>query len=73
MRVVSLVDSPMLIEGILRGMGIRDPPPRPPCRGPPEMAGEGDVAGAGGDRQLVPFPEDAAFPDYGVGDGDFPN
>jgi hypothetical protein len=27
MRVVSLVDTPMLIEGILRGMGLWDPPP----------------------------------------------
>ncbi len=28
---------------------------------------------AGGDRELVPFPEDSAFPDYGIGDWDFPN
>ena len=29
MRVISLVDSPMLIEGTLRGMGLWDPPPSP--------------------------------------------
>ncbi len=73
MRVVSLVDSPVLIEGILRGMGLWDPPPSPPCRGPPELAGEGAMPHPDGDRQLVPFPEDSAFPDYGAGEGDFPD
>jgi len=37
------------------------------------MAGEGDGPDADGDRQLVPFLDDAAFPDYGAGEGDFRN
>ncbi len=41
MRVASLIDSPMLIEGVVRGMGIWDPPPSPPCRGPPDTIREG--------------------------------
>lgn len=73
MRVVSLVDSPTLIEGTLRGMGLWDPPPSPPCRGPPDDVEKGPGAEAEERRELVPFFEDAAFPDYGAGDGDFRN
>lgn len=70
MRVVSLVDSPMLIEGILRRMGMWDSPPSPPCRGPPDMIGEGTGPDADTDWQPVPFLGDRAFPNYG-GEGDF--
>ena len=73
MRVVSVVDSPMLVEGTLRGLGLWDPPPSPPCRGPPDSAGEGTGTAADDGRELLALFEDAAFPDYGAGDGDFPN
>jgi hypothetical protein len=54
-------------------MGLWDPPPSPPCRGPPEDLEKGPGAEAEERRELVPFFEDAAFPDYGAGDGDFRN
>ena len=37
------------------------------------MAGHGAMPVTDDGRQLVPFPEDADFPDYGVGEGDFRN
>lgn len=57
----------MLIEGILCGMGLWDPPPG---RGPSQMAGEGAMPVANDGRRLVPFPEDADFPDFGA-EGNF--
>ena len=54
-------------------MGLWDPPPSPPCRGPPEMMVEGAGTDADETRQLVPFLEDSAFPDYAAGEGDFQN
>ena len=63
----------MLIEGILRGLGLWDPPPCPLVRGPPELVGEGAGPDVGDARQLVPFLENSAFPDYGAGEGDFRN
>ena len=53
-------------------MGLLDPTPSLPCRGPPDLIGEDAGPKADGDRQLVPFLDHAAFPDYGAGKGDFP-